>query len=304
MAGRRGFCACVAGVILGAQDRPLALADKAAGLVEKPVEFICPMDADVRQLQPGKCPRCGMKLVAGLPDPVEYPVTVAMSPERPKPGERVRLRFTIMDPKTRKPTSEFELIHEKILHLFLISEDLQHFAHEHPVAIGPGTFELDWNFASGGMWRVLLDFFPAHATPQLVSRTILLPGGTLAAPALQADVERTQKGANITVDLRLDPEQPLAGEKTLLQYRIAPRENFEPFLGAMGHMLVASADLIDLIHTHPFLVDGGLTVPALDAKRVQFNVIFPRPGMYRVWSQFQRAGVVNTIPFNIEVKNL
>ena len=293
MSGRREFCIGVLGTIAFAQEKQ-----------EKPVEFLCPMDADVRQLKPGKCPRCGMKLVAGLPDPIEYPVAVTMEPAQPKPGQKVRLRFSVSDPKTAKPVTEFELIHERVLHLFLISEDLQHFAHEHPEAVGPGVFEIDWTFVRGGMWRVLLDFYPTHATPQLISRTILLGGSALRVPELHSDSGQLRKGANIEVSLRMDPEIPLAGEKTLLQYRIVPREEFEPFLGAMGHMLVASADLIDLMHTHPFLVDGGLAAPPADAKQVQFNVIFPRPGMYRVWAQFQRAGVVNTIPFNVEVKNL
>src|SRR6185369_14562645 len=35
-------------------------------LAEERVEFVCPMDRDVRTLAPGKCPKCGMKLVAGL----------------------------------------------------------------------------------------------------------------------------------------------------------------------------------------------------------------------------------------------
>ena len=124
------------------------------------------------------------------------------------------------------------------------------------------------------------------------------------APKLNPDTNEVKHGANLKVSLRLGPEQPLAGEKTLLYYRIEPRESFEPFLGAMGHMLVTSADLIDLLHTHPFLVDGGLATLPTDAKLVQFNVIFPRPGIYRVWAQFQRAGVVNTIPFTVAVRDL
>lgn len=271
---------------------------------EKPIEFLCPMDADIRQFKPGRCPRCGMNLVAGLPDPVEYPVQLSTTPRNPKPGDKVRLRFTIQHPKTGKPVPELELIHERVFHLFLISEDLQHFAHEHPEPVAPGVFEMDWVFPTGGMWRLLSDFYPAHATPQLIAKTLLLPGGTLLLAQLSPDTGTPKQGTNMTVSLRLSPEQPIAGEKTLLYYRIEPRAEFEPFLGAMGHMLVASHDLIDLLHTHPFLVDGGLATPPGDAKLVQFNVIFPRPGVYRVWAQFQRAGQVNTIPFNVAVRNL
>jgi hypothetical protein len=278
-----------------------ALAQEPAG---KPVEFICPMDPDVRQFKPGRCPRCGMKLVPGLPDPVEYPLLLSATPRNPKPGDKVRLRFTILHPKTGKPVPELELVHERVFHLFLISEDMQQFAHEHPEPVGPGVFELDWVFSTGGMWRLLADFYPANATPQLIAKTLLLPGGTLLPARLTDDTKQSKRGTNIEVSLRLGPAQPVAGEKTLLYYRIEPRAHFEPFLGAMGHMLVASPDLIDLLHTHPFLVDGGLAEPPPDAKLVQFNVIFPRPGVYRVWAQFQSAGEVNTIPFNVAVRDL
>jgi hypothetical protein len=61
-------------------------------------------------------------------------------------------------------------------------------------------------------------------------------------------------------------------------------------------MLVASSDLIDMIHEHPFIADGG--------PEIQFNVIFPRAKSYRVWVQFQRKGVVNTAHFDIPVKEL
>jgi len=37
---------------------------------QQAIEFTCPMDRDVRSKTPGKCPRCGMTLVANLPDPV------------------------------------------------------------------------------------------------------------------------------------------------------------------------------------------------------------------------------------------
>ncbi len=61
-------------------------------------------------------------------------------------------------------------------------------------------------------------------------------------------------------------------------------------------MLAVSEDLVDMIHSHPFIADGG--------PNVQFNMIFPRQGIYRVWVQFQRKGVVNTVAFNIPVTEL
>ena len=61
-------------------------------------------------------------------------------------------------------------------------------------------------------------------------------------------------------------------------------------------MLVASSDLIDMMHEHPFLADGGL--------RLEFELVFPRPGTYRIWMQFQSDGVVNTAHFDVPVGSL
>jgi hypothetical protein len=61
-------------------------------------------------------------------------------------------------------------------------------------------------------------------------------------------------------------------------------------------MLVASDDTFDLIHEHPFIADGG--------DQMQFNLIFPRARTYRIWIQFRRKGVVNTIAINVPVLSL
>jgi len=102
--------------------------------------------------------------------------------------------------------------------------------------------------------------------------------------------------SNMQVDFRTEPPQAIAGLKTQLHFTIKPGDGMEKYLGAWGHMLAASEDLIDLIHTHPFIADGG--------PNIQFNLTFPRPGNYRVWVQFQRSGVVNTAHFDIPVQEL
>jgi hypothetical protein len=263
------------------------------------VEFVCPMDKDVRSKVPGKCPLCGMTLVANLPDAREFPVRIATKPKILKPGEETLMTFRVEDPLTTKPVHDFVIVHERLFHLFLISQDMQFFQHVHPAMQSDGTFDLDVTFPHPGLYRVLSDFYPAGATPQLIENTLFVPGaGMKFAPAkLTADLA-PNKTENLEVSLITDPPQPIAGMKTLMFFRLTPNDGIEPYLGAMGHMLAASSDLIDMIHTHPFLVtdpEGGAV------KQIQFNLIFPREGVYRVWVQFQRKGVVNTAVFNIPV---
>src|SRR5947209_7224853 len=89
-----------------------------------PVDFVCPMDPDIHSPTPGKCPRCGMTLAAGIPDPTEYELELALKPAAPKPGTPVVLEFTIIDPRDEKQVTEFQTVHEKLFHMFLVSQDL------------------------------------------------------------------------------------------------------------------------------------------------------------------------------------
>jgi hypothetical protein len=261
-----------------------------------PLDYMCPMDPDVRSATPGKCPRCGMTLRLGIPEPVEYPMELKMVPPVPKAGAPVDLFFKVRDPESGAQVSKFEIVHEKLFHLFVVSQDLSYFIHDHPVLQPDSSFRYTAKLPQPGLYRLLGDFYPTNATPQLIAKTIIVPGGgPLATAKLDPDLS-PKHGENMEVELVMDPPQPIAGMKTLMFFRVKPAEGLEQYLGAWGHMLAASDDLIDMIHTHPFLADGG--------PQIQFNLIFPRARTYRVWVQFQRKGVVNTAAFTVPVSEL
>jgi Heavy metal binding domain len=217
--------------------------------------YVCPMHPDVRSSQPGVCPRCGMKLAAGLPDPVEYRMDLAITPRLLRTGQTVKLGFGVRDPWKGRAVSRFQPIHERLFHLFVVSQDLNFFAHEHPSPLPGGAFSYEMAFPMPGMYRLLADFYPDGATPQLVAKTLIVPGPPPRAPSLVRDYS-PKDARNLRVELVTDPPHPAAGMKTAMLFRIAPADGIEPYLGAWGHMLAASDDLIDLIHTHPFLANG------------------------------------------------
>ena len=257
-----------------------------------PLDYVCPMHRDIRSAVSGKCPRCGMTLIPSIRELVEYPLELSLAPRAPRAGEAAGLTFRVRDPKTGAPVTEFETVHEKRFHLFIVSQDLEYFAHEHPAREGGGAFRYTARLPNPGMYRVLADYFPSRGTPQLTVKTIFVAGGSLKTAIIEPDLA-AKRSENMNVELATEPARPIAGSKTLLLARISPADGFEQYLGAWGHMLAASDDLIDLIHTHPFLADGG--------PEIEFSVIFPRARMYRLWIQFQRKGVVNTSVFTIPV---
>jgi hypothetical protein len=264
------------------------------------------MDKDVKTGSPGKCPRCGMKLVANLPDPIEFLLDLRVTPRAPVVGQPATLEFRVRHPKTGQPVREFEIMHEKLIHAFLVSADLADFAHLHPERQTDGSFLLAVTFQRAVPYRVAVDFYPKGATPQFLTKTVFPAGASLVAPPKLTPDLTPKQAENLAVELVTEPAQPIAGQETLLFFRVAPNDGLEPYLAAWGHLLAASDDLVDLMHDHPLYVDG-LPPPDLRApspKQIQFNLIFPRERTYRVWVQFQRAGVVSTVAFTIPVKAL
>ena len=254
--------------------------------------YFCPMDKDIRSNTPGTCSRCGMKLVAGVPDPVEFHLDLTITPKAPKPNDNVRLRFDVHDPWKNNPVKKFNVVHEKLFHAFIVSEDLQYFLHDHPVWEND-AFQYEVRLPKPGMYRVLGDFYPEGATPQLIAQTIFVTGAVSARAPITRDYS-PKDGENLKVELATMPAQPIAGANTQMRFTIGPVDGIEKYLGAWGHMLAASDDLIDMIHTHPFLADGS--------EQIQFDVTFPRARNYRVWVQFQRKGIVNTAHFDVPVR--
>jgi hypothetical protein len=103
-----------------------------------------------------------------------------------------------------------------------------------------------------------------------------------------------KQGENLSVGVTTSPEEPVAGEPTQLRFTLGPADGLQKYLGAWGHMLAASDDLIDMMHTHPFTTEAG--------EHMGFKLVFPRARVYRVWVQFQRNGVINTAHFDIPVR--
>src|SRR4051794_34540379 len=136
---------------------------------------------------------------------------MTMIPAAPSPGTEFLLRLQVTRPHGHGEV-KLQLIHEKLLHLFLVSKDLSVFLHQHPEPQQDGSFVLRTVLPEGGMYRVLCDFYPEGGTPQMIARTMFL-SGTGRVARLQEDLN-VQTAENVKVSLRMDPEQPLAGKKT------------------------------------------------------------------------------------------
>ena len=71
---------------------------------------------------------------------------------------------------------------------------------------------------------------------------------------------------------------------------------------ASGKTQLASAALFDAGTVNRFgKVDEGTTITEGGGPDLVFHALFPKPGNYRIWLQFQRNNVLSTIPFTVRV---
>lgn len=294
---------------LSTRDRVLAMEQLAPSY-----EYTCLMHPDVHESQLGLCPKCGMPLVRVEPSVRgEYGFVVTSEPLKPRPGETAQLRFTISNPQSGQRVKDYVLTHEKLFHLFIVSQDLAEYQHIHPQLEADGTFLVETTLPRAGLYKLHADFFPRGGQPQILHRELVTAGYTpiksASLPALTSDATLVK-----TVDsmkITLEPGGPLvAGTLIPLTYRLAdsltgePVRDLEPYLGAWGHTLILNADQSEYLHTHPseMLPSGADQTSLRGGPNVDFNAMFPAAGDYRIWTQFQRAGKVSTVFFTVRIK--
>jgi hypothetical protein len=270
--------------------------------------YWCPMDPNVRASKPGKCPICGMQLVPLDPgEYVLYPVDVKTVPSPVIAGRPFQLDFAIHNPHTDAVVKNFETVHTKLFHLFVISHDFSFFEHIHPVEQKDGTFAVETAVPKPGPYQTFSDFFPSGGTPQVVQRTFVTAGytGSLLAARAHLTPDATPEKIVDGTRIRLDSTGYTAEFKQTLTFTLTdettgkPVKDLEQYLGAWAHMLMLSEDMGDYVHAHA-------TVDQNREGETQLNLdlIFPRAANYRLWIQFQRSGRVITVPFTLKTKRL
>ena len=211
-------------------------------------------------------------------------------------SKRIRLAIAKRD---GTPIESFDLNHEKLLHLIIVSKDLSYFNHIHPEYKGGGVFEIDNAFPAGGQYRMIADFTPADGDDMTKLEWMevrgaaadpvpVVPGGTLTG---------TDGGTRVT----LAADKLAAKENVTLTFTLSdaaggqPVTDLEPYLGAIGHVVILSEDGNRYVHVHAEEGQGS-------GPEAVFEATFPGSGVYKIWGQFQRSGKVLTVPFVVAVE--
>ncbi|GIQ70801.1 hypothetical protein [Xylanibacillus composti] len=220
------------------------------------------------------------------------------SAENAVAGEETTIHIRIQD-EEGEPIQDFDISHEKLMHLIVVSKDLSYFDHIHPAYNGNGTFSTTTSFPAGGEYKLIADYVPTGGSPTTRTEWIEVKGTPAEAVPLVRDREHAKTADGVMVTLVNG--HPISGSDFELVFQLADAEtkepvaDLEPYLGAVGHVVILSEDTEEYLHVHP--IDELASGP-----EARFATSFPEAGMYKVWAQFQRQGKVITVAYVVEAE--
>jgi Heavy metal binding domain len=289
----------------------------AAGGQPEPVVtgYICPMHPNEVKAEPGSCSICGMKLVPGDPmATADYVVKVTTEPRLVRAGQKTRFRFTISHPISGVRVDSFADVHDRLFHLFVVSRDLKEFAHIHPERLADGSFVIEHTLPKAGHYMLFCDFMPVGGGPQLVATPLVTAGfdGDIAsaAPNLKEDDSFVKTVDGVKIELLAERKKLIAGEESDMPIHFEdlatgqPVKDLQRYLGAFGHAMMLSEDMQEYVHAHPEEMLEGTAITSGGGPDLTFHALFPKPGHYRIWLQFQRRDRLSTVPITVRVLRL
>jgi len=260
-----------------------------------------------------------------------FKVDFKTEPSQIQAGAPATLVFTVKDSKNAV-VKDLQVVHEKPMHLLIVSKDLSEFYHVHPEPSADGSYRVQHTFPNGGDYKFYADFTPPNGK-QVVERIDVKVSGTERTKvALVADtkLEKSVDGVKVTMKPSAKIE---AGQELTLDFAVfdaktgKPATDLQNYLGELAHFVIISEDLVDFVHAHPMAkgekmdgmkMDGDMKEKdhnadghshGADSKEsnkpsayeVSAHTAFPRAGLYKLWAQFQRGGKVISVPFVVNV---
>lgn len=219
-------------------------------------------------------------------------------------GQPVQLIFNVRD-FFGKTVPALEVVHEKQMHLMIVSQDLGEFYHIHPEPSSGEVFRVPHTFAHGGNYKLYADYTPIGGTGRIEAFDLKVQGPLRRPIPLDRRELRTVTAGGIRMGLAMDRELRTGEDITFSMSLFdantgAPIHNLQRYLGAWAHIAVVSDDLQDFIHVHP-IEDATASSSVPSPATIQTVTGFRRPGLFKMWVQVQRDNEITAVPFVFRV---
>jgi hypothetical protein len=207
-------------------------------------------------------------------------------------GEPGDLSFRIVD-AGGEPLLSYAEEQTKLLHLYVVRNDLQDFRHLHPTLADDGTWTARVNLAGPGAYRVLAEFSPGtdqEGGHVVLGRSDIVPGTWTPE---QAPAATTGDDGIVQVAA---PETVRSGPDQQMTLTITDAQGGTPalgtFLGTYAHVTGFNVETGEFAHAHPF----GEPESGENGTELTFHTGFAVPGRYVFFVQVRVDGFVHTVP--------
>jgi hypothetical protein len=209
-------------------------------------------------------------------------------------GRTQTISFRVLDPDGR-PVTDFQERHERFLHLIVVSNDANTYAHLHPElgaaeSGAAGTWRVELPALAPGGYRAIADTAPVGGPDLVLTFDLVVAGPAQQAPVPEPSDTATVDGFVVSLETTRSTDG-LAAELTVR--RDGAVVETEPYLGARGHLVAIDVDDLAYLHVHPEADADGAGVP--------FHIADPTPGRYRLFFDFSVDGQVRTAAFTVDI---
>ena len=190
------------------------------------------------------------------------------------------------------PVTGFQELHERALHLIVVSRNLVDYLHLHPTMDANGRWTVELPALAPGSYRVFADFQPIGAENLTLGTDLMVPGQVPAIALPRPATTATVDGYSVSMT-----GSPAVGEAALsfTVQQGGSTVRTDPYLGAAGHLVAIRTGDLAYLHVHPE-TSSDSTDPV-----VTFLSEFPTPGIYRLFFDFSHDGAVHTAAFTVDV---
>ena len=252
-------------------------------------------------------------------DPYFYTVVHTAPYDPPVAGQLTQVFVNIFNTSSGEPVSDLDVVHDRRLHMFIISEDFEEFVHTHPDDYELGLNESDrgsyfvfYSFPKVGKYLIVADYtVGGRNAVKSFPITAYSEGGTYSSEMAKPVFDYSKSGNFDGYDIYLEsPAEVESGKEVNLDYRIERGgdgvTDLQNLLGSAMHVVVVKSDMTNVSHTHAYVPSHTLHVGSMPQRYsgpvVPVRYTFPSGGDYVVFSQFMHDDRVVTTRFFVSVK--
>ena len=271
-----------------------------------------------------------------------YRMSLQLAPPQPAPAQETRLTWQLSHAANGKPVEDLQVLHERVIHNFIVNLDFSSFAHIHhedfraltAADLANATFTLPYQFPRAGHYRIVSDFTHRERSWSKHFDVTLGTPSPKATPV--ADFSRTREVEEITGVLSVSPSVPLAGYESELVLTLhrqgVPVTDLGLILGSEVHVALWRQDGQYFGHTHSYtphmasmlraMHDQGadaasrarmladmmvmmMNMPSelvFKGPQIPVHYVFPEAGVYHLFLQCAPGGQPRVFHFALQVQ--